>query len=408
MKQLVIDTLLKARAFKSRRQRKRFGQKEAHVVLVSSPSPGNRGDQAMVLASVGQLLDSAELKRLTVVFSGIEQFDLSSFDDPRLETRSDLWLAFSAEKAGKEQLELANLFAEHTHALILGADVLDESYGAERSHCTFRVAGVAAKCGLDTRILGFSMSKEPSVGLSAVLEELPGSIRYLTRDRLSRDRMRKAVAEKRIELVADCAFLLSASEPDDLPAGVREVLRSPKPVLGVSASLTLCGGDEDRRRVLGQGLAEVASQFGLKVLFIPHGRGDEEVLDVVAEPIRHKMPDEACMAPLFATAEAKWLLGQCDHVVSGRMHSAIAALGMGRPVTCIPYRGKFAGLMEHFGLTDAILSADDIGQSPENITDYLRGRWQATDTLAKQVQSALPRVKDWARKNFELFADKPA
>jgi polysaccharide pyruvyl transferase WcaK-like protein len=48
--------------------------------------------------------------------------------------------------------------------------------------------------------------------------------------------------------------------------------------------------------------------------------------------------------------EIKALSGQVDLVLTGRMHLAIAALGMGTPAFCTVYQGKFEGLMQMFEL----------------------------------------------------------
>ena len=46
----------------------------------------------------------------------------------------------------------------------------------------------------------------------------------------------------------------------------------------------------------------------------------------------------------------KGLVGLVDFAVTGRMHLAIAALGMEVPVVALAYQGKFDGMMQRFDL----------------------------------------------------------
>jgi len=95
------------------------------------------------------------------------------------------------------------------------------------------------------------------------------------------------------------------------------------------------------------------------VLILPHdlragpAGGDDDVaiayrisalLDSAANPVPHHV-HVTCNAP-----EVKGLVGLVDLAVTGRMHLAIAALGMAVPVVALAYQGKFDGMMQRFAL----------------------------------------------------------
>ena len=84
------------------------------------------------------------------------------------------------------------------------------------------------------------------------------------------------------------------------------------------------------------------------------------------------------------------------------MHLAIATLGMGRPVTCFPYQGKFEGQFEHLRLPlEGLIPIAELSRSPEEIAARLAARIEASDAEAAHIQAQLPRIRELALKNFE-------
>jgi polysaccharide pyruvyl transferase WcaK-like protein len=105
-------------------------------------------------------------------------------------------------------------------------------------------------------------------------------------------------------------------------------------------------------------------------------------------------------------AEAKRLAGLVDLVVTGRMHLAIAAMGMGTPAIGISYQGKFEGLWQLFGLTDYVVDARvlDSGQLEKLCVRALLH----LDELTRCVVARLPEVLELARRNFASWPRRNA
>jgi polysaccharide pyruvyl transferase WcaK-like protein len=145
----------------------------------------------------------------------------------------------------------------------------------------------------------------------------------------------------------------------------------------------------------------------VSVLILPHDLrpgpigGDDDVaiacrLSVLLERGARPIPHH-----LFVTGNApemKELVGLVDLVITGRMHLAIAALGMAVPVVALGYQGKFDGMMQRFDLSRMIcdpqrfdgaeLSARCV-QLLENVVGYRTA-----------LRQRLPEVLALARANF--------
>ena len=66
-------------------------------------------------------------------------------------------------------------------------------------------------------------------------------------------------------------------------------------------------------------------------------------------------PDRVEMLrPPLNAWELKHLAGMVDLVLTGRMHLAIAALGMGTPPLCVAYMDKFEGLFHLFNIASRL------------------------------------------------------
>ena len=98
--------------------------------------------------------------------------------------------------------------------------------------------------------------------------------------------------------------------------------------------------------------------------------------------------------------EVKGIVGLCRHVLTSRMHVAIASLGMGIPVTTFVYGGKFEGLYEHFGLRSGMLAPRDLA-GEEALTHVLTARIRESGDEAAHIAIRLPHVLDLARRNYQ-------
>ena len=88
-----------------------------------------------------------------------------------------------------------------------------------------------------------------------------------------------------------------------------------------------------------------------------------------------------------------------DLILTSRMHLAIAALGSGVPVACMPYLGKFEGLLKHFGF-DGITIEPDRAVVPAELSAFLLSVLPRREALRRQVAERLPDVRQAALLNL--------
>lgn len=140
------------------------------------------------------------------------------------------------------------------------------------------------------------------------------------------------------------------------------------------------------------------------VLLMPHDYrvglvGDVEMLTRLRDLLRPDFAEHLHLpAKSLMAWELKALAGEVDLVMTGRMHLAIAALGMATPALCTVYQDKFEGLMEHFGLDGLTMTLDEVltGQGRDRLAQALERRAE----LASRISARLPDIERLSRRNF--------
>ncbi len=98
-------------------------------------------------------------------------------------------------------------------------------------------------------------------------------------------------------------------------------------------------------------------------------------------------------------AKIKRIVGLLALVVTGRMHLAIASLGMGTPVLCVAYQDKFEGLFQHFDFP-----LEYLAQPQECVTDAfsikIENAIQHLDEMRDRIAKALPEVMRASERNL--------
>ena len=167
------------------------------------------------------------------------------------------------------------------------------------------------------------------------------------------------------------------------------------------------------RDVADHGIAAVAGLVGRwleadprrAVLLMPHDRrpgmtGDMQVLTDLHQALAGRFAERMHMLPDTLDAwELKALAGLVDLVLTGRMHLAIAALGIGTPALCIVYQGKFEGLMTHFGLNGLTVTPGEV--IAERCDGQLAAMTDRRTDLSARIQARLPAILDLSRRNLD-------
>lgn len=363
------------------------------VGILTPTGAGSLGDQAMVDAATCAL--TAMGRRVVI---GLDDF----------ETRFP-----AARPMGTGKLPvlagLAGMALRARHAGLIGADVLDGVYNIHIVFKRLRVLRMLHRFGVRTRIFGSSWSETPAEPVIAFLREA----RWLdlhARDPISQARM-EAALDRPVTLVADLAFLLHPEiRAPEAQAAARWIAArrvAGATILGVNlAGLTL----RDRP---GHGVGAAAglisrwleADAGRVVVLMPHDRrpgmvGDTEVLTGLHRALADRFADRMHLLPDTLDAwDLKALAGLVDLVLTGRMHLAIAAMGMGTPALCMVYQGKFEGLMAQFNVDSLTMTLDDLlTEKGCQQLHHVTGRRME---LAAQLKARLPAVLDLSRKNFE-------
>ncbi|QCM12384.1 hypothetical protein CFBP6625_18275 [Agrobacterium tumefaciens] len=314
---------------------------------------------------------------------------------------------------------LCNQFAarQYDFVVVVGADVMDGYYHPLVTAKLLASADLAAAAGIKNVILGFSFNEAPHAILSMFYSALHPGVSINVRDPVSLDRL-KSFAETKAALVADSAFSLVASEPDeDTSAWIARKRAEGYRVMGFNLHPMLFK-NADRSQIEtiirrgAEALRFVAGERPVCWLLIPHdyreGFGDQFCLQGVAGLVPASLADRVrYLHGQWSAPVLKGIAGRLDGIVSGRMHLAIAGLGKGVPVICIAYQGKFEGLYQHFGLSSSDLLSPSAFYTDDGIRNALMEFVDNVDALQEQVKQKLPDVLALSKNNFKIFETFP-
>lgn len=244
--------------------------------------------------------------------------------------------------------------------LAIGADVLDGTYNRFLPFQWIGKLTRAQQVGAKVGIVNFSFSEFPDEAVCQRIQTTKG-FQFTARDPVSLNRFTDSTGQS-ATLSADLAFLLRPElcSQNALQANqwLSECKNAGDTVLFVNLSghtlaLMPFDGVDEIALTLSRWLDESDKR---KILFLPHDFrpapiGDVEVLERLAEILSVRFSNRlAVLRAPFDAWDVKALCAHADLALTGRMHLAIACLGMLVPPVCITYVGKFEGLMQHVGL----------------------------------------------------------
>lgn len=384
--------------------------KPARSLLIFPSDPldivGAVGDDAMISATIEHFRQDYSDLRITVLClpGAAEQI-----------VRSRGWEPVPIPDLGDFPRAMANLFAtgKYDALVMLGADVMDGYYNPDFTKQLLVAADLAAKSGLRSIILGFSFNATPDPTLEPFFASLDKRVSLNARDAISLERLTR-FAQCQARLVADSAFTLRPGQIDqETESWIRNEREAGRRVIGINLHpMLIRNADAEQIQRMVRLMADIVRAVDacgpLSWLLIPHDYRDA---------IGHG--DGVCLRPLMSKLSAlqgihcryfdgmhrastlKALTGHLDGVVTGRMHLAIAALGMGVPVLCLTYQDKFEGLFRHFGLPSEFLLAPVVLENEVTLRDKLTYFIECLPKLTQQVQLKTPQVLELAESNFK-------
>ncbi|WP_201403765.1 polysaccharide pyruvyl transferase family protein [Kaistia sp. 32K] len=367
---------------------------------------GSIGDAAMIAAVTEVCRTQAGLE--VTVLTSTDAADQAAH---RLGLRT-VRVAWDSEQAFWPQVD-RQIRKKHAKALlVLGADVLDGGYGSEMAKRMLRIADLAASRRIPTAILGFSFNSAPAEDLRPAWAKLHPDVVIQVRDQSSLQRF-EAFSGRKGTLVADCAFLLK-EKPGQASEAVRAWTdgkrQQGRHVLGINFHPQLFKKREDFPR-LGRSfetvLRKLAAEDGTAFVVIPHDNredSDKVALRAFAAGLDQTLRENVLfVGEDVGPDEIKAIVSHLDGTVTGRMHLAIATLGMGRPAVALTYQDKFEGLFDHFDLPSWLLVTPEAAGEPEVLLALIRRFRASLGALTSQVQAHLPAVQQAARRNLDAL-----
>lgn len=314
--------------------------------------------------------------------------------------------------------KMETIFPHYDAFALIGADVLDGHYSAPESRLRLALVNMANRLGLASTVFGFSFNERPHPDALSDLADLAARVQLHVRDPVSLRRL-AGHGIRNATLVADLAFLMPPAGPSFATQEIEAWIRAQKMASRTVAifnlsSQALAEAGEARERTLDElsgMLATLISTHGLSVLWLPHDlrdarrAQDSDVAIAMALAGRvPKVPGVQEHHRLFVSGDAgevKRLAGMTDLAITGRMHVAIAALGMGVPTIGISYQDKFEGLWEHFGVSGCNVEARSFDcRKLEEICMKMLAR---LDGERAKIEANSPAVIELARKNLAAW-----
>lgn len=381
------------------------------VLIVPSDAfrvTGSFGDDATLTATVSALRSRGLAGRVGIV---------TADGSVPAQLARDGFRGVNAWKGADAGSRFVRALADYGAVVVVGADMMDGHYSLIATLKLLRYAVLGAAAGRSSVILGFSFNEQPSRYAIAGLRELGSGVSVNVRDVVSLARF-KAAVDRSADLVADVAFLL---QPDGASAAVRaaggwieEQRAQGRLVLGFNIHPMLVKWtdlhavhalEESGARAI----AKVVDECGVSILLLPHDSrpmfGDEEMLRRIEARVRDTSDGHVHLCTeLIRAAEVKAVAARLDLVVTGRMHLAIAALGMGVPIGGFAYQGKFSGLLKHFGLDDSLLLSGADAMNAERLEEFLKSLLQQRVPAQASVRAHLAAVVQLAAGNLKLAA----
>ncbi|MGN2390557.1 polysaccharide pyruvyl transferase family protein [Pelomicrobium sp. G1] len=398
------------------RQLYRLVDKHPGIIILSPADPGSLGDEAMMIVAAERLRSIGYAKIAVIYHTRRNQ------RYPVGEHKSIVLSRFFSWGSWSDKCRFLWMSTSFESFVCLGADVLDGGYSVEGSVRRLELVRLVARAGMSTRVVGFSLNVALDIAVIQAIRALPPSVLFFPRDPLSLQRLR-SFAGVPGELSADLAFLL---QPRSTPASravtawIEERRAVGQIPIGINANYLLVKDHHDDPysaflELIGFNVALIESLRAANprycFILIPHDyRGpwsDDRLAQLIHEKLANVTRDYVLtVANKLSAAEVKAICARLEFLVTGRMHLAIAALGMGIPAACFSYQGKVQGLFEHFGIGElalelpATLTAE---RSTEQVWTHIENRV----AIKRCIQDRLNTVLFLASKNLAGLPSHP-
>ncbi len=335
-------------------------RRQIHVLIPASA--GSLGDQAVLcgLAEISKRLGYGNLVQVMMP-------EWRSLPCPL--AHASINLSERIDTLG-QILDFAWKLRNCSQFMILGTDVIDGTYSGSHVKSLVDIANLAARLDLAPHICAFSFSSAPHPQAVESLSTLDARVRCSCRDALSAARFEAAVGRP-AQLVTDPAFLMiprletGAAGAEATSAWLRERRVAGDALVAVNVNALATARLPAAPEAYASELSAVLEGAPVSLLLLPHDdRGeasDFPPLQALEGLLGARFPGRVWLAqPPLDAWDVKYLAGECDLVVSGRLHLAIAALSQGVPAIGFEYNDKFRGIFSQLGVEELLLAQSDL------------------------------------------------
>lgn len=383
-------------------------------LLVIPPDPytltGSRGDHAMMTA----VIDKARAKNPSMHIAVLTATDAA---DMAANKMGCVPLRAWQDMINPEQL-YADLKSYAPDAVaLLGADAMDGYYTSYGTLGYLIIGDLCARLGARVAFIGFSFNAAPAPELKAAFQHMHPSVRFNLRDAISNSRF-KAFTSRDTHQVTDAAFCLKpdaqGAEYKSVSAWVSQQREAGNEVIGFNLHPMLIKHASTRQiKALVDGMVNVIAGVSQRKkvgwLLVPHDfrakLADNICLDAIAKQLQARgLKNILHITGQPTAATLKGMVGLADGLVTGRMHLAIAALGMGVPVLALTYQDKFQGLFDYFNLPEWLLVSPNAVLETQDLIAKIEQFIDERSNLQKAIRAHLPKVQELSNNNF-MFMD---
>lgn len=407
------------------------------TIVTGVTSFRNRGVEALVTTLVEQLRRRLPNPEFLVLDRGPE-YDASRIEIPGVRFAFDLTpkpaissraralllkLSGQVKALAPDYQAVLSEFETADLVVATGGDVFASEYGHRSLVSHLAPLRVALGCGrpiffaaqsigpfrTDADRQAFLQVAEHAAGISVREGK---SYAYLTQD--------LRLPPSLVTHTADPAFLLAKPGPDRLP-GLRAYhgFAPHVPVVALAPSQAICHWmNSDPARHFDAWCAVVRlvlDEMNAGIVLVPHVQevsplNDDRVL--ATRIVRHFGfdPRIRLAGADFSAQEFKGIVGECDLVISERMHASIAGLSSAVCTVAVGYSVKAEGILcDLFDpplVRDGLLLALQDFLDPQVAREKIRHAWRTRDAVRTHLLRVLPDVRRRADLTFDLVADR--
>lgn len=401
-----LNALWRIKRFQIKKRPAYSGSPKRLIIIPSDPwtLTGAKGDEAMIQSVVSQLRAAEPMLTVGIVTATKKASEAAT----QLGFQPvEIW-----DSGFIATLDAIDAFNPDALA-VLGADCMDGYYNPHTTLRLIATADIAARKGVRSTLLGFSFNEHPNAYLRSAFNRVTPKLAINVRDNISLGRFNR-FCKAQATLVTDSAFML---EPDTTSINVEEASawiqtrrKQGDAVIGFNIHPMLLKDRTDSALATINcsaisALRQFMTEKAVSIVLISHDYrgqdGDDTCLHLVYSALKEQFSEQLRYTTTQLTAaELKGIAGMLDGVVTGRMHLAIASLGMGVPVAALTYQDKFQGLMDHFGFPHSLLLPPTQLKQSTHLHQLLTDFCNSLDDLKDLTRQALPKVRIASQENI--------